>query len=149
MKKTLFLLLALLMVGSGFAQKAPQAKLISSSEESIVVDFQLNGYNTIKVNTPQGDQYIVTAPEMGANLEAGSPELPFFPIPAIIGDRAEMTVNVIDAKFTDYENIEIAPSKATSAARSTLTTCLIPMARCISRTLSGRLHKPPLKLPIS
>ncbi len=111
MKKTLFLLLALLLVGSGFAQKAPQAKLISSSEESIVVDFQLNGYNTIKVNTPQGDQYIVTAPEMGANLEAGSPELPFFPIPAIIGDRAEMTVNVIDAKFTDYENIEIAPSK--------------------------------------
>ena len=111
MKKTLFFLLALLMVGSGFAQKAPQAKLISSSEESIVVNFQLNGFNTSRVATPQGDQFIVSVPEMGAMLEAGSPSLPFYPIPVIIGDQAEMTVNVIDAQYTDYTNMSIAPSK--------------------------------------
>ena len=111
MNKTLFLLLALLMVGSGFAQKAPQAKLISSSEESIVVNFQLNGFNTSRVATPQGDQFIVSVPEMGAMLEAGSPSLPFYPIPVIIGDQAEMTVNVIDAQYTDYTNMSIAPSK--------------------------------------
>ena len=111
MKKTLFLLLALLMVGSGFAQKAPQTKLISSSEESIVVNFQLNGFSTAKVQTPEGLQYIVNVPEMAANLEAGAPELPTFPIRTIIGDLAEMTVNVIDAQYTDYNNMSIAPSK--------------------------------------
>ena len=110
MKKTLFLLLALLMVGIGFAQRAPQTKLISSSEERIVVNFHLNGFNTTKVQTPQGDQFIVSAPKMAAMLEAGAPELPSFPIPTIIGDRAEMTVNVIDAQYTDY-NMSIAPSK--------------------------------------
>jgi len=51
MKKTLFLLLALLMVGIGFAQRAPQTKLISSSEERIVVNFHLNGFNTTKVTS--------------------------------------------------------------------------------------------------
>ena len=110
MKKTLFLLLALLMVGSGFAQRAPQTKLVSSSEERIVVNFHLNGFNTTKVQTPQGDQFIVSAPKMAAMLEAGAPELPSFPIPTIIGDRAEMTVSVIDAQYTDY-HMSIAPSK--------------------------------------
>ena len=110
MKKTLFLLLALLMVGSGFAQRAPQAKLVSSSEDRIVVNFQLNGFSTAKVQTPQGEQFIVNVPEMAAMLEAGAPQLPFYPISAIIGDRAEMTVNVIDAQYTDYD-MSIAPSK--------------------------------------
>ena len=111
MKKTLFLLLALLFVGSGFAQRAPQAKLISSSEEQIVVNFQLNGYTLNRVQTPQGEQLIVRAPKMATNLEAGTPDLPMYVIPAVIGDLAEMTVNVINAEYTDYTNMEIAPSK--------------------------------------
>ena len=111
MKKTLFVLLALLMVGSAFAQKAPQTKLISSTEESIVVNFQLNGFSTNRVTTPQGEQFVVNVPEMAAMLEEGAPSLPFYPIPTIIGDQAEMAVNVIDAQYTDYTNISIAPSK--------------------------------------
>ena len=111
MKKSLFILLALLMVGSAFAQKAPQTKLISSSEESIVVNFQLNGFSTSRVATPQGEQFIVNVPKMAAMLEEGAPELPWYPIRAIIGDQAEMTVNVIDAQYTDYPNMSIAPSK--------------------------------------
>ena len=111
MKKSLLILLALLMVGIGYAQKAPATKLISSSEDQIVVTFQLSGYNTSKVMTPQGEQFVVNASKMAPILEAGAPDLPMFPIPAIIGDRAEMTVSVIDAQYTDYENMEIAPSK--------------------------------------
>jgi hypothetical protein len=111
MKKSLLIVLALLVAGMGFAQKAPTTKLISNSEEQIVVNFQLNGYTTTKVQTPQGEQFIVNAPKMASMLEAGAPDLPMFPIPAIIGDQAEMTVNVIDAQYTDYTNVEVAPSK--------------------------------------
>lgn len=111
MKKSLFIVLALLVAGMGFAQKAPTTKLISNSEDQIVVNFQLNGYTTTRVKTPQGDQFIVNAPKMASMLEAGAPDLPMFPIPAIIGDQAEMTVNVIDAQYTDYANVEVAPSK--------------------------------------
>ena len=111
MKKSILILLSLLIVGGAFAQKAPTTKLISSSEERIVVQVDLNGFNTIKAQTPQGEQFIISVPKMAANLEAGTPDLPTFPVPTIIGDRAEMTVNVINAQYTDYTNMEIAPSK--------------------------------------
>ena len=149
MKRNILILLTFLIVGSLFAQKAPTTKLISSSEESIVVQFDLNGFTTAKVMTPQGEQFIVNAPKMGSILETGAPDLPLLPIPAIIGDRAEMTVSVIDAQYTDYDNMDIAPSKVSSAVRSTLTTCHTHTARCTSRTLSGLPHKPIWKHLIS
>ncbi|MBR4391891.1 MAG: T9SS type A sorting domain-containing protein [Bacteroidales bacterium] len=111
MKKNLMLLLALFLVGSGFAQKAPSTKLIFSSEDRTVVQVDLNGFSTNKVQTPQGDQFVVNVPKMASILEAGAPDLPMLPVPVIIGDRAEMTVSVIDAQYTDYPDIEIAPSK--------------------------------------
>ena len=101
MKKTLFTLLALLLVSTGFAQKAATVKLLSSNENKVVVNVQLNGYSADRVKTPNGDQFIINVPEMAAMLEAGSPNLPTLPIPVLIGDRAEMAVKVTDAQFTD------------------------------------------------
>ena len=111
MKKSLFLLVAMLLLGSSFAQKAPMTKLVSSTDNSVVVNVRLDGFNAEKVLTPQGVQYIINVPKMASMLEAGAPDLPMFPIPVIIGDRAEMTVNVIDAQYTDYTDMSIAPSK--------------------------------------
>ena len=88
----------------------PQVELISSSEEQIVVNFSLEGFFTNRVETPNGIQNVISVPKMAASLIAGAPDLPQFPIPAIIGDRAEMQVSVIDAQYTDF-NIEVAPSK--------------------------------------
>ncbi len=88
----------------------PQVELISSSEEQIVVSFSLEGFYTNRVETPNGIQNIISVPKMVAPLVTGVPDLPQFPVPAIIGDRAEMQVSVIDAQFTDF-NIEVAPSK--------------------------------------
>ena len=111
MKKSLLIMFALLVAGILPAQKAPTVKLISSTEKSIVVNVQLNGYSTAKVQTPEGDQFIVNVPKMAGMLEAGCPDLPTLPVPALIGDRAEMSVSVIDARYSDYPGISIAPSK--------------------------------------
>ena len=89
----------------------PEVTLVSSSEQRVVVDFTLSGFNLTKVSTPQGIQQIVSVPKMASMLEAGAPDLPQFPVPTLIGDRAEMEVNVTKSSFTDYENVEIAPSK--------------------------------------
>ena len=89
----------------------PEVKLVSSSEQQVVVDFSLGGFYLTKVNTPNGIQQIVSVPEMATMLEAGAPDLPQFPVPAIIGDRAEMAVSIVKSKYTDYQNVEIAPSK--------------------------------------
>jgi len=93
------------------APTGPEVKLISSSEQKIVVDFTLSGFSLAKVSTPNGIQQVVSVPKMASMLEAGAPDLPHFPIPAIIGDMAEMNVSVSSSEYIDYENVEIAPSK--------------------------------------
>ena len=121
MKKVLFSLVFVALSAMTFAQQwtgiskssptSPPVTLISSSEKQVVVDFSLGGFNLTEVSTPNGPQQIVSVPKMASMLEAGAPDLPQLPVPAIIGDRAEMEVSVLKSEFTDYQNIEIAPSK--------------------------------------
>ena len=121
MKKVLFSLVFVALSAMAYAQQwtsfgkstpsRPEVNLVSSSEQQIIVDFSLGGFYLTKVNTPNGIQQVVSVPKMASMLEAGAPDLPQFPVPAIIGDLAEMDVNVIESDFTDYQNVEIAPSK--------------------------------------
>ena len=121
MKKALFSLVFLALSAMTFAQQwnslgksnpaGPEVKLISSSEQQVVVDFSLGGFYLTRVSTPNGEQQVVSVPKMATMLEAGAPDLPHFPVPALIGDRAEMEVSVVESDFTDYQNVEIAPSK--------------------------------------
>lgn len=122
MRKSLLLTAVILMISfMGFAQEwhgitsdSPvkmKTKVMSSTENEIVVDVQIGGFYTTNVRTPEGKQAIVSVDKMVAMLEAGAPDLPMAPIPAIIGDRAEMTVNVINSTYVDIENVEVAPSK--------------------------------------
>jgi hypothetical protein len=121
MKKLLFSFLFAALSVMAFAQQwngigasaptAPKASLVSSSEQQVVVDFTLGGFNLTRVSTPNGTQQIVSVPKMAPMLEAGAPDLPQYPVPAIIGDMAEMEVRVVKSAYTDYENVEIAPSK--------------------------------------
>lgn len=90
---------------------APEVKLVSSNEQQVVIDFSLGGFNLTKVSTSKGIQQIASVPNMASMLEAGAPDLPQFPVPAIIGDMAEMIVSVTKSDYTDYSNVEIAPSK--------------------------------------
>ncbi|MBR6928866.1 MAG: T9SS type A sorting domain-containing protein [Bacteroidales bacterium] len=121
MKKVLLSLVFVALSVMTYAQKwtslgestptCPEVTLVSSSEQQVVVDFTLGGFNMTKVETPNGIQQVVSVPEMATMLEAGAPDLPQFPVPAIIGDMAEMQVSIVNSTFTDYENVEVAPSK--------------------------------------
>lgn len=90
---------------------APEVKLISDTESSTTLLFTLGGFFKEEVNTPNGIQYIITVPKMASMLEEGSPDLPLFAIPVAIGERDERTVIVEEAKYRDFKDIEIAPSK--------------------------------------
>ncbi len=121
MKKVLFSLVFVALSAMTFAQQwtgisqttpvGPEVKLVSSSEQQVVIDFSLGGFYLTRVSTPNGIQQVVSVPKMASMLDTGAPDLPQFPVPAIIGDVAEMQVSVISSAFTDYENVEIAPSK--------------------------------------
>ena len=88
-----------------------QECLVSSSEEEIIVDVKVNGFFKEEVMTSRGNQMIISGENMASMLVAGAPDLPLYPISMIVGDRSEMSASVIDSKYVDFENIEVAPSK--------------------------------------
>lgn len=91
--------------------KPIQYELLSSTEESIVVQFVVDGFNSTNVVTPQGKSGIVSVHGMVSMLETGAPDLPIFAVSSIIGNDALMNVRVLSSEYTDFEGIEIAPSK--------------------------------------
>lgn len=121
------LTLSLLLVAALWAsaqQAAPQwtsilgdqpetyrTQLISSSENSIQVNVQVPGYYTASVTTPRGEANIVSLPKAVSTAHAGEPDMPMTGIPVLIGDKARMGIRVVDARYRDFEGIEVAPSK--------------------------------------
>ena len=85
--------------------------LVSSTENEIVVNVNLDGFYTQSVTTPNGKQVEVSVDGMAFELEAGAPQLSYAVIPVMIGDLAEMKVAVTNSTYVDYENVEVAPSK--------------------------------------
>lgn len=110
MKKLVFLAISLMCIQLVFAQGWNQ-RLVSSSENEIKVEVNVSGFNTNEVVTPNGDAVIITNNKMMQMAQAGEPDMPSIVIPAIIGDDALMKVEVVDAQYVDYNNIEVAPSK--------------------------------------
>ncbi len=120
-KSSLLTALFLMFSFMGFAQEwhgitsdSPtkmKKTLVSSTENEVVVNINIDGFYTQNVMTPNGKQVVVSADRMASMLEAGAPDLPMAPVPVIIGDRAEMRVDVVNSTYVDFENIEVAPSK--------------------------------------
>lgn len=98
----------------GVDKSAPsriQESLVSSTEEEIVVDVKVGGFFQNAATTPRGEQIVVSGIDMASMLIAGAPDIPMYPIPIIIGDKAEMKVSIVKSNFVDFENVEVAPSK--------------------------------------
>ena len=118
--KTLTVLLTLLSLISfgqqwtGITNDTPagiQAKLLSATESQITISIEVPGFYTSQVVTPRGEASLVSIPKAVNNAPAGNPNLPMFPVPTIIGDKALMQVTLVEADYIDFENVEIAPSK--------------------------------------
>lgn len=88
-----------------------RTQLISNSENSIQVNVQVPGFYTASVTTPRGEAQVVTLPKAVSTARAGEPDMPMTGIPVLIGDKARMSIRVIDAQYMDFEGIEVAPSK--------------------------------------
>ena len=120
-KSILTLSLGLIISLSAFSQqwvpvsnekpKPIDVELLQSSEEAVEVHLQVAGFYTIEVNTPYGKASVINVPKAVNTLNVGEPNLPMVAIPAIIGDDALMDVKVKNASYTDFEGIEVAPSK--------------------------------------
>ena len=89
-KTTLFTALFLVFSFMGFAQEwhgitsdSPtrmKKTLVSSTEDEIVVDVNIDGFYTNTVMTPHGKQSVIYVDKMASMLETGAPDLPMEPI---------------------------------------------------------------------
>ncbi len=85
--------------------------LVNASETNTIVRFNIDGFYTTYVETPKGKSAIISVPKMVSLSETGAPDLPKYAISAIIGDNDLMDARVLSSNYTDFTNIEIAPSK--------------------------------------
>ena len=110
MKKLLLLAISLICVQFAMAQNW-NASLVSSTENEIVVEVNVDGFQTNNVVTPNGDAVVIINKNMMRLAQAGEPDVPSAVIPAVIGDNALMDLEVVESQYVDYQNIEMAPSK--------------------------------------
>ncbi len=86
-------------------------ELISSDVNTSRVNFTLEGFYKHKVETPNGLEYVVSTEGATPILKAGAPDVAKTTASVIIPDMDEMQVEVVSAKYKEFENISIAPSK--------------------------------------
>jgi len=124
MKKYLFLLSVLFFICSGLfaAQEewitlsnsnsyAVGVNVISSNENLIEIEYQLNGFykKPVEIN---GEKYSkIILPDESIFLEKGFPELPRINRSVIIPAKAKMIARVVDYEIEEFRNIKIIPSK--------------------------------------
>ena len=116
-KKLLLLLLFSFSFSSewfGINSSQPQNSkidLISSDIENSKIKFELSGFSLDPVMVNQEQYYKVKFPQSASIMELGYPDLPKVSSSIIIPDDKKMSINIIRSEFTDYENINVVPSK--------------------------------------
>ncbi|MBL7138563.1 MAG: PKD domain-containing protein [Bacteroidales bacterium] len=88
-----------------------KSTLVKSTIDQSTVTFTLGGFYLNQVETPRGIAFIPSVEEGSPILDAGAPDLPKLTSTLIIPDLAGMSVRVTGSSYTDFPDMEIAPSK--------------------------------------
>ena len=100
-----------------FAGKNVYTKVIQSDIESTVIEFEMDDFKLVPVQTDQGGMHLVKFNHGASFLKKGAPDIQKHSRSIIIPDDAEMQYDILYSKYTDYENIKIAPSKGNLTRR--------------------------------
>jgi len=121
MKKLLLSFVFLLFFGSLFStewvqvtgqtNEASAIELVPSNSASSVLQFTLSGYYFKEVMTDRGVSMRILFDEGAPIMRAGAPDLPLMATSLVIPDRSQMEVVVLNAKFKEYQDVLITPSK--------------------------------------
>ena len=117
MKKSILLFFALvsgtmLVMSQVIPQHGNAAfQVLRSDENEISVSYTSGQYSLNRVQTPRGEEFVVTADEALPLMVSGAPDLPFITSSVIIPDQGGFNVVVNYGEFELIENVKIAPSK--------------------------------------
>jgi len=105
------LLVISLTVGLAAKQGRNKSKLISHAANEITFTFNVDSFNLERVQTPNGEEVVVAAPNAAQFLEEGAPDLSKLSTAVIIPDNGKMKVEVVDSRFYEIDHVKVAPSK--------------------------------------
>ena len=108
--KKIFIFTSILSVFA-FAKKVEHAKIMHSDIYSTTIEFELDDFQLIPVQTEKGIMQIVKINNGASMLNKGAPDIPKYSRSIIIPDDAKMQYEILSSKYIDYENVLIAPSK--------------------------------------
>ena len=123
MKKTISILVVVLtfmlnlpaqnqtLVLGNTGTKKNDAVLVSHDEQQTTIRFEINELELLKVETGYGNAFITTSDNAPLIMEQGSPELFYLTSTFIISDVGGSELQISYGAYTDFANIEIAPSK--------------------------------------
>ena len=110
MKKLNIILLLFFVFSLSFGQEN-KISLNHSQQGQTNLTFELKDYELVDANTRIPGAKIVTAEGLSAIMKKSAPDLPKFSTSIIIPDAEKMEVKILSSEYTEYRNIEIAPSK--------------------------------------
>ncbi|MCX6584743.1 MAG: C25 family cysteine peptidase, partial [Candidatus Aminicenantes bacterium] len=114
MKKLKFLVVFLLVlcVTFAFAQKKDNdATLISHTQDQTILQFDITSYDFENVNISNGTASKLTAPFTSEIMKKGAPAVRRLSAAVIVPDDREMQVKVLNSKYVEIQNVDLAPSK--------------------------------------
>lgn len=86
-------------------------KLVASVAGGPAIRFTLDDFLKKTVSTSEGGAWLVTTASGGRNLAKGEPDLPVFATSVIIPGDAKMQVRVLSARYEEFRDVLVAPSK--------------------------------------
>ena len=86
-------------------------EVTSSNVETTNIQFNIDGFHLIPVDTPEGEMYLVHLEDGASLLEMGAPDMHKFARSIVIPDDKKMAVKVVSSEFVEYKDVLIAPSK--------------------------------------
>lgn len=95
------------------AAEGDPVKLISSTNNESLIKIDVNAFSKKPVMVGSNKAFIVQTPNGISIHKKGCPDIPKITISLIIPKNADMAYEIVDSKYTEYKNIDIAPSKGT------------------------------------
>ncbi|MEP7167855.1 MAG: C25 family cysteine peptidase [Bacteroidota bacterium] len=99
-------------IGINSNNAAPvKVNLVSTNQDETILNMEVKGYYQSTVTTPRGNAVTINALRTTPLLQTGAPDVSKVSASIIIPDYAKMKVDILSSAYTDYANIELAPSK--------------------------------------
>ncbi|MFO0355900.1 MAG: C25 family cysteine peptidase [Sphingobacteriaceae bacterium] len=95
------------------ASNGQPVKLIESNINESIIKVEISSFSQKPVKVAQNEEFVIHSPNGVSIHKKGCPDIPKHTVSLIVPVEAEMGFEILSSKYTDYTNIDVAPSKGT------------------------------------